>query len=165
VAAGAKAPLPSFFETFLNPKEASHAVLALRLVVDTNVVSAALKEESLARTVLTIALARPARLYVSQPILDEYVDVLARPELGIRKRERLQLLQLVRNRSQLIAPRQHLQVTSDVDDNIFVECADAARADYLITGNLRHFPRFWKATKIVSPREFIELAAPHLLGP
>jgi predicted nucleic acid-binding protein len=46
---------------------------------------------------------------------------------------------------------------------MFIECADAARADYLITGNLKHFPRFWKGTKVISPREFIEMAAPHLL--
>jgi uncharacterized protein len=30
--------------------------------------------------------------------------------------------------------------TSDPDDNIFLECADAARADYLVTGNQKHFP-------------------------
>lgn len=30
-------------------------------------------------------------------------------------------------------------------DDKFLECADAARADYLITGDLRHFPRFWKS--------------------
>jgi hypothetical protein len=29
-------------------------------------------------------------------------------------------------------------MTRDPDDNIFVECADAARADYLVTGDLRH---------------------------
>jgi prevent-host-death family protein len=49
------------------------------------------------------------------------------------------------------------------DDNMFLECADAARADYLITGNQRHFPRFWKKTKIITRREFISLAAPHLI--
>jgi putative PIN family toxin of toxin-antitoxin system len=140
-------------------------MLALRLVVDTNVlVLAALKPDGLQQIVFLIAITKPARLYVSKPILDEYVDVLARPELGIRKGARMQLMQLVKNRSHLVTPRQRLQVTSDPDDNIFVECADSARADYLITGNRRHFPRFWKATKIVSPREFIELAAPHLLG-
>jgi predicted nucleic acid-binding protein len=30
----------------------------------------------------------------------------------------------------------------DPDDNKFLECADAARADYLVTGNQGHFPRF-----------------------
>jgi hypothetical protein len=28
-----------------------------------------------------------------------------------------------------------------------LECADTARADYLLTGNQRHYPRFWKKTK------------------
>jgi predicted nucleic acid-binding protein len=44
-----------------------------------------------------------------------------------------------------------------------VECADAARADYLITGNRKHFPAFWKSTKIITSREFIGIAAPHLI--
>jgi predicted nucleic acid-binding protein len=46
---------------------------------------------------------------------------------------------------------------------ILPKCADAARADYLITGNQRHFPKFWKKTKIITTREFISLAAPHLI--
>lgn len=139
-------------------------MLALRLVVDTNVVvSAALKEECLARTVLTIALARPARLYVSQLVLDEYAEVLSRPELNIVKGQRLRFLQLIKNRSISVTSYRRLEVTSDPDDNIFIECADAARADYLVTGNRRHFPRYWKGTKVITPRELIEIAAPHLL--
>jgi uncharacterized protein len=140
-------------------------MIALRLVLDTNiVVSAALKPESLQRTVMTIAMTKPARLYVSQPILEEYAEVLSRPELRIRKGMRLRLLQLIQNRSLLISPRIHLAAASDPDDDKFIECADASRADYLITGNRRHFPRFWKSTKIITAREFIELVAPHLPG-
>lgn len=139
-------------------------MLALRLVVDTNVVvSAALQEEGFPRIALLIAIARPARLYISQPILDEYSEVLARPAIGVRRGDRLRLLQLIRTRGFLVAPYRRLDVTNDPDDNIFVECADAARADYLITGNRKHFPQFWKGTKIITPREFIEVAAPHLL--
>jgi putative PIN family toxin of toxin-antitoxin system len=138
-------------------------MLPLRLVIDTNViVSAALKPEGLQRTTFLLAITKPARLYVSQPILDEYVDVLSRPELKIRKGLRLQLLQLIRNRSNLVVPSRRLEVAGDPDDNRFLECADTARADYLVTGNLRHFPRFWKKTKIITPREFIGLVAPHL---
>lgn len=107
-------------------------MLPLRLVIDTNVlVSAALKPEGLQRTTFLLAITKPARLYVSQPILDEYEDVLARPELRIRKGLRLQLLQLVRNRSRLVAPSRPIEAASDPDDNRFLECADAARADYL----------------------------------
>jgi putative PIN family toxin of toxin-antitoxin system len=137
----------------------------LRLVLDTNViVSAALQEEGIPRTVLMIALARPARLYVSRPMLDEYAEVLSRAELDVPRGARLRLLQLIKNRSFWVSPYRRLEVASDPDDNIFIECADAARADYLITGNRKHFPHFWKGTKVIAPREFIQAAAPHLLG-
>jgi uncharacterized protein len=129
-------------------------MLALRLVIDTNVlVSAALKPDSLQRTTFLLAITKPARLYVSTPILEEYADVLSRSEL----------LQLIKNKSRLVAPSRRIEVTSDPDDNIFVECADAARPDFLVTGNRKHLPPFWKSTKIITPREFISLVAPHLI--
>jgi uncharacterized protein len=140
-------------------------MLPLRLLLDTNiVVSAALKLGGLQRTVLLLAITKPARLYVSPPILSEYRAVLARPELRIRKGLQLQLLQLIENRASLVSPSQSLQITIDPGDNIFLECADTARADYLITGNQRHFPQFWKKTKIISSREFISIVAPHLMS-
>ena len=70
-------------------------MISLRLVVDTNiVVSAALKPDGLQRTVLLLAITRPARLFVSKAILTEYRDVLSRPEFKIRKGLRQQLLDL-----------------------------------------------------------------------
>jgi uncharacterized protein len=139
-------------------------MLPLRLVIDTNVlVSAAIKPAGLQRTVFLIAISKPARLYVSHPILEEYSEVLARPELRIRKGLRLQLLELIKNHGHTVVPTRQLESTTDPADNIFLECADAARADYLVTGNQKHFPRFWKKTKVVTPREFVSLAAPHLV--
>ncbi len=140
-------------------------MLPLRLVIDTNIlVSAALKPDGLQRTVILLAITRPARLYVSAAILSEYRNVLSRPELRIRKGLPQQLLTLIENRARGVSPTRSLQVTSDPDDNIFLECADTARADYLITGNQKHFPRFWKRTKIITSREFISLVAPHLVS-
>ena len=140
-------------------------MLPLRLVVDTNIlVSAALKPDGLQRSAFVTAMTSPARMYVSKPVFDEYEEVLSRPELDIRRSLRMQMLQLIKNRSHTVSPRYRLQVCGDPNDNIFIECADAAGADYLITGNLKHFPQFWKRTKIITAREFISLAAPHLLG-
>jgi putative PIN family toxin of toxin-antitoxin system len=138
-------------------------MIPLRLVLDTNVVvSAVLKPKGLERTVALLALTKPGRWYVSDPITKEYGDVLARPELKIRKGLRLQFLQLIRNRAHVVVPTPLPQLTADAADNIFLECADAARADYLITGNQRHFPKFWKKTKIINSRDFLSLVAPHL---
>ena len=72
-------------------------MLPLRLVIDTNVlVSAAIKPAGLQRTVLRLGITKPARLYVSRPILEEYSEVLSRPELRIRKGLRQQLLQFIK---------------------------------------------------------------------
>ena len=138
-------------------------MIPLRLVIDTNVVvSAVLKPDGLQRTVFLLATTKPARWYVSGPIMEEYSAVLARRELKIRKSLRLQVMQLIRNHTYSVTPSRLPQLTSDPDDNIFLECADAARADYLVTGNQRHFPRFWKKTKIIHSREFLDIIAPHL---
>jgi uncharacterized protein len=140
-------------------------MIALRLVLDTNIIiSAALNPRSLPRTALLVATTKPARLYMSSEIFAEYREVLSRPELRIRVGTRNQFLQFLHNHAHLIQPSRRLNVTADPDDNIFIECADEARADYLITGNLRHFPRFWKKTKIVTSREFLDLVAPHLFS-
>ncbi|HEV2697526.1 MAG TPA: putative toxin-antitoxin system toxin component, PIN family [Terriglobales bacterium] len=139
-------------------------MIALRLVIDTNVVvSAALKQEGFERTVALLALTKPARWYVTDEIYAEYAAVLARPELRIRRRLRQQFLQLIRKSVRFVKASRLEVVTSDPADNIFVECADAARADYLITGNQRHFPEFWKNTKIINSREFLNIITPHLL--
>jgi putative PIN family toxin of toxin-antitoxin system len=139
-------------------------MIPLRLVIDTNIViSAALKPDGLQRTVLLLAITKPARLYVSAAIVAEYREVLARPELKIRKGLRQQFLDLIKNHAQVVKPTRQLQVAKDPDDDKFLECADAARADYLLTGNQRHFPKFWKKTKVITSREFISIVAPHLI--
>ena len=139
-------------------------MISLRLVIDTNVVvSAALKPGGLQRTVVLLAMTKPTCWYVSDPIVSEYATVLARPELKIRRSLRQQLLQLIKNHARVVIPSRLPQVTSDPADNMFIECADAARADYLVTGNQRHFPKFWKNTKIITSSEFLSVLAPHLV--
>ena len=139
-------------------------MIPLRLVIDTTIlVSAAIKPDGLQRTVLLLATTKPATLYITGAILDEYREVLSRPEVNIRKGLQNQFLQLIRNRARTVKPSRLPQVATDPDDNKFVECADAARADYLVTGNARHFPKFWKKTKVITSREFLDIVAPHLL--
>lgn len=140
-------------------------MVALRLVIDTNVVvSAALNPQGLQRTVILLAITKPARWYISSAIFSEYREVLSRPEFKIRRGVRLRLLQLIEKRSYRVSPSRALNIASDPADNMFLECADAARADYLVTGNQRHFPDFWRQTKVITSREFIDIVAPHLLG-
>jgi hypothetical protein len=46
----------------------------------------------------------------------------------------------------------------------FSSSAPTKRADYLITGNLRHFPKFQEVNMVIALREFITLTAPHSIA-
>ena len=54
-----------------------------------------------------------------------------------------------------VVPHETLSAAADEDDNRFLECAVAAGAAYLITGNLKHYPAVWGSTRIVNARGFL----------
>lgn len=57
----------------------------------------------------------------------------------------------------VVNPKETLAVSSDESDNRFLECAEAADADYVGTGNKRHFPEQWKKCMVTGARELVEL--------
>lgn len=96
-------------------------------------------------------------------VLDTNIVVSAALNPEGLQRVVFQFLQLIRSRAHTVKPSRNLRVTSDQDDNKFLECAEAARADYLVTGNQKHFPRLRKRTRVITSREFLEIVAPHLV--
>lgn len=138
-------------------------MLPLKLVLDTNVVvSAHLNPDGRPRAVLNVVLTPPAQLVLTPGILAEYTEVLHRKKLRIDPAQADESLRLIRERARMVSPRRRLSVSPDPDDNIFLECAETAGADYLVTGNKRHFPNAWGKTKIVNARELLDLIAPRL---
>jgi predicted nucleic acid-binding protein len=59
----------------------------------------------------------------------------------------------------LVTPRKRVQIATDPDDDKVIECALAGRADFIVTGNIRHFPTQFQDILVVSPRKFIEILA------
>jgi uncharacterized protein len=134
-----------------------------RVVLDTNVlVSAHLNAEGFERHVLDLVLAGKLQIAVSEPILTEYEGVLRRPRFGIKPRQVSQSMRLIRKAARIVSPRRELTVTRDRADNRFLECAEASKADYLVTGNKRHFPAEWRQTQVVNARELLEWIIPDL---
>jgi putative PIN family toxin of toxin-antitoxin system len=129
----------------------------IRVVLDTNViVSAYLNQDGFPFFITKLALSGIIQLWSSEPILAEYEELLQRKSYPLDRRRGKLLLAKLRAASTIVKPAGHLSETSDPDDNIFLECAQAAKADYLITGNSGHFPASWKYTEIVTPRGFIK---------
>lgn len=128
----------------------------LRVVYDTNVVvSAALKSGSLPASLLILALQGRVKLCVSHAVLEEYREVLNRPKFGLQPHAVNLLLQEIIQSSLLVNPTEHIANPLDEKDSHFLECAVVADVQYLVTGNIKHFPApQFRHTKIVTPAVF-----------
>jgi putative PIN family toxin of toxin-antitoxin system len=135
----------------------------MKVVIDTNVVvSANLSDEGLPAAILDLAANKTILMFVSPAILSEYEAVLRRPRLNLSPAAVARSLAVIRNISRLVKPTRRLAEAADETDNRFLECAVSAGADYIITGNTRHFPNRFESIRIVTPREFLDLIAPDL---
>lgn len=133
----------------------------IRIVLDTNVVvSAMLNSSGTAADVLRLALNRHVRLCVSEAILEEYAGVLRRPKFHRPTRVVSALMKAIRATADKVEPTETLAVSADEADNRFLECAKAGGADYIVTGNQQHFPTTLGATRIINPRQLVELVTP-----
>ena len=131
-----------------------------RVVLDTNVVvSALLKPQGTEDQVLRLALAGRLMLCVSPQVLAEYSRVLSSPKLKFQPEEVAMALRQLERAGSLFRPGWNLEISEHEPDNRFYECASAAQAAFLVTGNLRHFKEDYQATKIVNARKLVDLLA------
>jgi len=130
----------------------------IRVVLDTNVVvSAVLSPSGPPFEIIELANQKLIQLWASDVTFDEYREVLGRPQFSQLKELADPQLAKLSESCRFITPRNRVEASPDRDDNIFLECAEASKAHYLVTGNIRHFPERWKYTKIVTPRQFLDL--------
>lgn len=97
------------------------------------------------------------QLFLSSAVLAEYENVLTRPSLRLDLSRVEQTLRMITAEGYFATPTNPVHASPDEKDNRFLECAEAAKADFLITGNKRHFPGTWGATRIVNARELLDL--------
>lgn len=131
----------------------------IKAVYDTNViVSALLSSEGIPAILVDLAMQQEIRLFLSEEILQEYEGVLVRPKFGFSKKSVKRFIRLLKTKSKVVKPKSLGFTLKDPGDDKFLECALAAKANYLVTGNTRHFPSSaYKGIQIVSPRDFWEM--------
>jgi uncharacterized protein len=131
-------------------------------VYDTNViVSAILKPGSIPASLVALAMEGSVRLILTPAILEEYRGVLKRPKFGFDPGAVDAFLEDIEKAALMVYPTKWVRRALDEPDNRFLECAKAAKAHYLVTGNKKHFPfSQFKGTKIVSPAELAALLIP-----
>jgi putative PIN family toxin of toxin-antitoxin system len=133
-----------------------------RVVIDTNVVvSANLVDEGPSARIFDLAVNRKLiEMCVSPAVLAEYEKVLRRPRFQFTAAKIDDTLKLIHAVARLVHPTKTLKISKDESDNRFYECAEEAKANYLVTGNTADFQHPHGSTKIMTPREFVEQVVP-----
>lgn len=140
-------------------------------VYDTNVlVSVVLalargRSESMLVRCWELVLDGSVRLCTSAILLDEFARVLQRPRIGELTDRAWRYADLVAQLATIVEPPDRLSIlTIDPDDNRVLECASAANATFLVTGNAKHFEELGRdadgalcfgGTRIITPRELL----------
>ena len=128
----------------------------LRVVLDTNVVvSGLLSPKGAPAAILDSATSERFRCFVSESVIEEYSEVLARDYLHIDPNRAARFIRALRAVAVLVRPQGKVVVTRDPDDDKVVECAVEAGADFIITGNTRDFPAKFRGVRVVTPRDFL----------
>ena len=131
------------------------------MVLDTNVIVSALNFPGNERLVLGLALRGRFESVLSRFILEEVAGVLTR-KFDWDEERTAQVLRGIENSATVIDPPRLPEVIADGHaDNRILECAAAANADYLVTGDRRHLLPIGehRGTMIVNaPRFLSELA-------
>src|SRR5271170_2102853 len=101
----------------------------IRVVLDTNIlISALLQPQGLpARSFLMTLSGTTAQLCVSGDIYAEYEEVIRRPKFNRSEDVIEQALRAIRQNGFWVRPSEKVHTCSDPDDDIFLECAQAAR--------------------------------------
>lgn len=131
----------------------------IRSVIDTNVlVSALLRPDGPPAKILVSALnLNQLQACLTGEIYAEYDEVLHRVKFRRSADEIAKTLKGIREASLWVRPRVKIRACPVIDDNMFLECAEAAEASYVVTGNRRHFPERWNEMLIVAPMQLLAL--------
>lgn len=128
-------------------------------VIDTNVlVSAMLKFQSVPGKIANEALLGDLIPLLSEEIIAEYRDVLARPKFKFDQKNVEILIDGIVDRGIFVDAVPVEEMIPDPKDIVFYEVVMEGRKEhddtYLVTGNTKHFPT---KSYIVTPKEMLEI--------
>lgn len=135
----------------------------MRVVLDANVfISGLISKQGPPGQILDAWLNRYFVLFVSPQIVAEITRVLAYPRIGTRLHpgQSERLLGLLKTACEWTVGELTLEIlTPDPSDNIYLACAVEAQADYLVTGNQKHYFEAgnpYQGLQILTPRQFLD---------
>jgi putative PIN family toxin of toxin-antitoxin system len=125
----------------------------MRVVIDTNViVSALMNVNGIPAKILSLLLSGKIKMLYDNRIIFEYTDVLSRNEFGFPKEIINDLINYFKHDGEFVNSEHIKRKFTDETDKKFYEVYKTSGAEYLITGNVGHFP---KEDNIIIPKDFM----------
>ncbi len=131
-----------------------------KIILDTNVIVSSLIQKNYPYLIIDHCIEGNANICLSNPILQEYIEVLGRPKFSRFadfKTNADFLIARLSEISEIYEPINKLKIIKDGPDNRLLELADISKAEFIITGNTNDFTmKTFKKTRIVTPKEYWE---------
>lgn len=128
----------------------------MKVVLDTNVlVSALINADGIPAKITALVLNGKIKILYDNRIIFEYIDVLSRKDFGFDVDTINSLIGYFQNDGEFVNSEFINAKFTDETDRKFYEVYKSGNAQYLITGNLKHFP---KENNIILPRKFMDRA-------
>ncbi|MBI1766940.1 MAG: putative toxin-antitoxin system toxin component, PIN family [Bacteroidetes bacterium] len=129
------------------------------VVVDTNIIISTLLGKSYPYLITReLILKKRILCIVSDEVTNEYHKVISYEKfrsIPKFKEESIELIDDIQSVAVNVRARKNFSVLKDKDDNKFLDLAYASNADFLITGNTKHFPfGKFENTEIISPQKY-----------
>ena len=137
---------------------------SLRVVFDTNVLVSAIGFGGKPWDCLVLAFVGDIEMVTAEAAIAEFERVLGYDRLPFTEAERDQYPALIRAEATVVDPDESVQVIDDdPDDDLFLETALEAEADYIVSGD-PHLTDLgvFRDIDIVSPSDFLEEAGARL---
>ena len=126
-------------------------------VIDTNVLVSAMLthnlESATTKTIEAIVSGKIQPLY-NPEIIEEYEDVLYRKKFDLENDDVDQLIRFIIQAGINVERTKSNEVFTDPSDAVFYEVALSKEGSFVVTGNLKHFP---KSPIVVTPSEILEI--------
>jgi uncharacterized protein len=136
---------------------------ARRVVLDANVIISALLFGGEPRRVLERVIDGSVQGFISLQILDEIRDVLQRPKFKLSARQAQMFVRELHDVFTVVNATQCVKaIDADPDDNKILECAGAADADCIVSGDAHLLELVaWRGIRIVTPAIFTQATGQH----
>ena len=130
-----------------------------QIVADTNTLISALGWKGNEYNLILKIMQRKFQLCLSLDTLNEFKEVALRPKFGFSAEETDEFIEALIEVSDVVVPEEKINVIKDDPaDNIFLECALEAKADYIVSGD-KHLLKLkeFKGIKIIKTQEALKL--------